>query len=116
MNSIYSLSKQPLPVGNKGVAIVSNAGGPAIISTDACSKYKIQMADISDSKDFISKVIPLHGSSKNPVDIVGDADFNRFEKVLQEILSNPNVGSVVTMSNPSATLDYNELAKTMLNI
>jgi 4-hydroxybutyryl-CoA synthetase (ADP-forming) len=109
-----AFSKQPLPAENKGVAIVSNAGGPAIISTDACSKYRIQMADISDSKDFISKVIPPHGSSKNPIDIVGDADFNRFEKVLQEILSNPNVGSVVTMCTPSATLDYNELAKTII--
>jgi 4-hydroxybutyryl-CoA synthetase (ADP-forming) len=109
-----AFSKQPLPISNKGIAIVSNAGGPAIISTDACSKYKIPMADISNSKEVISKVIPPHGSSKNPVDIVGDADFNRFEKVLQEVLSNHNVGSVVTMCTPSATLDYNELAKTII--
>lgn len=109
-----AFSKQPLPVNDKGVVIVSNAGGPAIISTDSCSKYGIQMADISDSIDVISKVIPPHGSSKNPVDIVGDADFNRFEKVLREVLSNPNVGSVVTMCTPSATLDYNELAKTII--
>ena len=109
-----AFSKQPLPVNDKGVVIVSNAGGPAIISTDSCSKYGIQMADISNSKDIISKIIPPHGSSKNPVDIVGDADFNRFEKVLQEVLSNPNVGSVVTMCTPSATLDYNELAKTII--
>ncbi len=109
-----AFSKQPLPVDNKGVVIVSNAGGPAIISTDSCSKYNLQMADISDSKDFISKVIPPHGSSRNPIDIVGDADSSRFEKVLQEILSNPNVGSVVTMCTPSATLDYNELARTVI--
>ena len=109
-----AFSKQPLPVDNKGVVIVSNAGGPAIISTDSCSKYSLQMADISDSRDFISKVIPPHGSSRNPIDIVGDADYNRFEKVLQEILSNPNVGSVVTMCTPSATLDYNELARTVI--
>ena len=107
-------SKQPLPVDNKGIVIVSNAGGPAIISTDSCSRYNLQMADISDSKDFISKVIPPHGSSRNPIDIVGDADSGRFEKVLQEILSNPNVGSVVTMCTPSATLDYNELARTVI--
>ena len=109
-----AFSKQPLPVNSKGVVIVSNAGGPAIISTDSCSKYGLQMADISDSKDFISKVIPPHGSSRNPIDIVGDADYNRFEKVLQEILSNPNVGSVVTMCTPSATLDYSELARTVI--
>ncbi|HYP42674.1 MAG TPA: acetate--CoA ligase family protein, partial [Candidatus Nitrosocosmicus sp.] len=109
-----AFSKQPLPMDNKGVVIVSNAGGPAIISTDSCSKYNIQMADISSSRENISKVIPPHGSSRNPVDIVGDADFNRLEKVLVEVLSNPNVGSVVTMCTPSATLDYDELARTII--
>jgi len=109
-----AFSKQPLPMNNMGVVIVSNAGGPAIISTDSCSKYNIQMADISNSRESIAKVIPPHGSSRNPVDIVGDADFNRFEKVLVEVLSNSNVGSVVTMCTPSATLDYNELANTII--
>ena len=109
-----AFSKQPIPPAHGGVVIVSNAGGPAIISTDACSKYGLKMADISTSREAIVKVIPPHGSARNPVDIVGDADFNRFEKVLVEVLSNPNVGSVVTMCTPSATLDYNELARTIV--
>jgi 4-hydroxybutyryl-CoA synthetase (ADP-forming) len=109
-----AFSKQPVPPANGGVVIVSNAGGPAIISTDACSKYGLNMADISSSMEAIAKVIPSHGSARNPVDIVGDADFNRFEKVLIEVLSNQNVGSVVTMCTPSATLDYNELARTIV--
>ncbi len=109
-----AFSKQPLPAG--GVVIVSNAGGPAIISTDACSKYGLKMADISAAREAIAKVIPPHGSPRNPVDIVGDADFGRFEKVLTEVLSNPNVGSVVTMCTPSATLDYNGLAKVIVNM
>src|SRR5919106_1068875 len=109
-----AFSKQPVPPANGGVVIVSNAGGPAIISTDACSKYGLNMADISSSMEAIAKVITSHGSARNPVDIVGDADFNRFEKVLIEVLSNQNVGSVVTMCTPSATLDYNELARTIV--
>jgi 4-hydroxybutyrate---CoA ligase (ADP-forming) len=109
-----AFSKQPVPPANGGVVIVSNAGGPAIISTDACSKYGLKMADISSSMEAIAKVIPSHGSARNPVDIVGDADFNRFENVLIEVLSNQNVGSVVTMCTPSATLDYNELARTIV--
>src|ERR687887_1600778 len=109
-----TFSKQPLPVSSSGVAIVSNAGGPAIISTDACSRFGLSMADISSSREKISKIIPPHGSARNPVDIVGDADFKRFENVLTELLSNSNVGSVVTMCTPSATLDYNELARTIV--
>jgi 4-hydroxybutyrate---CoA ligase (ADP-forming) len=109
-----AFSKQPVPPDQGGVVIVSNAGGPAIISTDACSKYRLKMADISLSMEAIAKVIPPHGSARNPVDIVGDADYARFEKVLTEVLSNQNVGSVVTMCTPSATLDYNELARTIV--
>jgi 4-hydroxybutyrate---CoA ligase (ADP-forming) len=91
--------------------IVSNAGGPAIISTDMCEKYGLNMADISASREAIVKVIPQYGSANNPVDIVGDADATRFEKVLSEVLSNPNVSSVVTMCTPSATLNYSDLAR-----
>src|SRR5215204_818064 len=109
-----AFAKQPIPSSNGGVVIVSNAGGPAIISTDACSQYGLIMADISQSESEIAKVIPPHGSSRNPVDIVGDADFNRFEKVLNEVLSNDNISAVVSMCTPSATLDYNELAKTII--
>jgi 4-hydroxybutyryl-CoA synthetase (ADP-forming) len=109
-----AFSKQPVPEYSKGVAIVSNAGGPAIISTDACSKYGIKIADLSSSRNVIAKVIPPHGSTRNPVDIVGDADFNRFEKVLREVVAAESVGSIVTMCTPSATLDYNELAKTIV--
>jgi 4-hydroxybutyrate---CoA ligase (ADP-forming) len=107
-------SKQPVPKSNSGIAIVSNAGGPAIISTDACSKYGLKMADLSGSRDTINKIIPPHGSSRNPVDIVGDADSGRFEKVIVEVLSNNNVGSVVTMCTPSATLNYDDLARTIV--
>lgn len=109
-----AFSKQPIPSDQGGVVIVSNAGGPAIISTDACSKYGLKMADLSSSIEAIAEVIPPHGSARNPVDIVGDADYGRFEKVLAIVLSNQNVGSVVTMCTPSATLDYNELARTIV--
>jgi acetyl coenzyme A synthetase (ADP forming)-like protein len=109
-----AFSKQPLPDG--GVVIVSNAGGPAIISTDSCSRYRLKMADISSIRDAISKVIPPYGSPRNPVDIVGDADYMRFEKVLLEVLAHPNVGSVVTMCTPSATLNYDDLARTLVKM
>jgi len=109
-----AFSKQPLPDGD--VVIVSNAGGPAIISTDACSRYGLKMADMSSIKDEIAKVIPPYGSPRNPVDIVGDADYLRFEKVLLLVLAHPNVGSVVTMCTPSATLNYDDLARVLVKM
>ena len=109
-----AFSKQPLPHGN--VVIVSNAGGPAIISTDACSRYGLKMADISSIRGEIAGVIPAYGSPRNPVDIVGDADYMRFERVLLLTLAHPNVGSVVTMCTPSATLNYDDLARVLVKM
>ena len=108
-----AFSKQPLPLKGDFV-IVSNAGGPAIITTDACEKYGIKMADITSIRPKIDAVIPPWGSSRNPVDIVGDADFNRFDNVLNEVLSHKNVGSVITMCTPSGTLDYDKLAEVVV--
>ena len=110
-----AFSKQPLPM-NGDLVIVSNAGGPAIISTDVCSKLGIKMAKIEEIRKKIDAVIPPWGSSRNPVDIVGDADFNRFENVLNEVLKHKNVGSVISMCTPSATLDYDNLAKVIVSM
>ena len=111
----YATAFAKQPVLSKGdLAIVSNAGGPAIISTDACEKFGIRMADISDVWPKIDAVIPPWGNSRNPVDIVGDADHERFKNVLDVVLAHPNVGSVVTMCTPSATLDYNKLAEVIV--
>jgi 4-hydroxybutyrate---CoA ligase (ADP-forming) len=74
------------------------------------------MADISSIRDEIAAVIPAYGSPRNPVDIVGDADYLRFEKVLHLTLAHPNVGSVVTMCTPSATLNYDDLARVLVKV
>ena len=110
-----AFSKQPLPLDGD-LVIVSNAGGPAIISTDVCSKLGIKMAKIDDIRPKIDAVIPPWGSSRNPVDIVGDADYNRFNNVLENVLSHKNVGTVIAMCTPSATLDYNKLAEVIVNM
>jgi len=110
-----AFSKQPLPTKGE-LVIVSNAGGPAIISTDACSKNGIKMAKIDNIRSKIDAVIPPWGSSRNPVDIVGDADFNRFSNVLDHVLGHPNVGSVISMCTPSGTLDYDKLAEVIVSM
>jgi len=108
-----AFSKQPLP-SDGDLVIVSNAGGPAIISTDACSKLGVKMAKIDSIRSKIDSVIPPWGSSRNPVDIVGDADFNRFSNVLDRVLQHPKVASVITMCTPSGTLNYDKLAEVIV--
>jgi len=74
------------------------------------------MASIEDIRPKIDAVIPPWGSSRNPVDIVGDADYNRFSGVLDNVLVHKNVGSVIAMCTPSATLNYDKLAEVIVSM
>ena len=108
-----AFSMQPLPAGNAAV-ILSNAGGAAIVSTDACARNDIPLADISEIRPEIDALIPPWGSSRNPIDIVGDADHHRFARVMDRVLAQEDVGAMVAMCTPSATLSYDKLAAAMV--
>ncbi len=110
-----AFSKQPLPF-KEDLVILSNAGGPAIISADLCSKFELKIANIDTIRQKINSVIPPWGSSKNPIDLVGDADHERFMTVLDLVLAHKNVGSIIVMCTPSATLNYDNLASVIVKM
>jgi len=104
------LESQPLPESD-GVAVITNAGGPGVMSTDAIGDSRLSMASFTDSTlDAFSEALPAEGNIYNPVDIVGDADNERFRDALDVALGDANVGSVIVLSCPTAVLDYQQLA------
>jgi acetyltransferase len=105
------LESQPLPE-NDQVAIITNAGGPGVMSTDAVGDSRLGMASFSDETlDTFSESLPEEGNIYNPVDIVGDADNDRFREALDVALGDENVGCALVLSCPTAVLDYEQLAR-----
>ncbi|KAB1191935.1 CoA-binding protein [Haloferax sp. MBLA0076] len=105
------LGDQPLPE-NKDVAVITNAGGPGVMTTDAIGESDLEMADFTDETlSNFSETLPPEGNIYNPVDIVGDADNERFENALDVALADENVGSAIVLTAPTAVLDYNQLAE-----
>jgi acetyltransferase len=104
------LESQPLPE-NDDVAVITNAGGPGVMSTDAIGDSRLSMASFTDETlDAFSEKLPEEGNIYNPVDIVGDADNDRFREALDVALADDNVGSAIVLTCPTAVLDYEELA------
>lgn len=105
----FSLRK--LPKGNR-VAIVTNAGGPGIMTTDACVRYGLEMAEISDAaKKELRKHLPATANFNNPVDVIGDAQHERYEAALEIVLKEPGVDSVIVILTPQAMTDIEEIAE-----
>jgi acetyltransferase len=104
------LAGQPLPE-NDAVAIVTNAGGPGVMTTDAVGDSGLSLASLADeTMDRLAEEMPDEANIYNPVDIIGDAPVERFEKALDIVLADPNVGGAVVVACPTATLSYEALA------
>ncbi|MFC4543541.1 acetate--CoA ligase family protein [Halosolutus amylolyticus] len=109
-----ALSGLPQPDSN-GVAVVTNAGGPGVLTTDAIGDSSLSMADFADETvDALAEAMPDEANVYNPIDAIGDADVERFGEALDVALADPNVGSAVVVSAPTAVLEYDDLAETVI--
>ena len=104
------LAGQPLPE-TEGVAIVTNAGGPGVMTTDAVGDTDLTLASFGDETlDALAEILPAAASVYNPVDIIGDAPVERFAQTLDVVLADDAVGMAVVVACPSATLSFEDLA------
>ncbi|WP_121742801.1 acetate--CoA ligase family protein [Natronorubrum halophilum] len=112
----YARALSGLPAPDRdGVAVVTNAGGPGVLTTDAVGDSRLRMADFTDGTiDALTEAMPEEANVYNPIDAIGDADVERFGEALEIALEDPNVGSAVVVSAPTAVLQYDELAETVI--
>ena len=110
------LADQPLPKSDD-VAIVTNAGGEGVLTTDAVGKSPLSLATFSaETKTEISRHLPVEGRVNNPLDIIGDADVDRYRAVVDAVLSDDNVGAVIALAAPAAVLDFEDLASRIVDL
>ncbi|MFB6151417.1 MAG: acetate--CoA ligase alpha subunit [Haloarculaceae archaeon] len=115
-DSASILAGQPVPDAD-GVAIVTNAGGPGVMATDAVGDSDLTLASFEDhTLDTFQDVLPDESNVYNPVDIIGDAPVGRFEDALDITLEDPNVGAAVVLACPTAPLDFDDLAQAVVEI
>ena len=109
-----ALSYQKPPEGDN-VAIVTNAGGPGVITTDEISQKGLNLAEFTEeTKEELEEKMPDESTPLNPLDVLGDADHKRYEKALKTILEDENVDSVIVVLTPQANTEIKETAQTIV--
>ncbi|MFB6085981.1 MAG: acetate--CoA ligase family protein [Halodesulfurarchaeum sp.] len=105
------LDGQPIPTAD-GIAVISNAGGPGVMATDAIGESDFEMASFeTETMEALSENLPDGANIYNPVDVIGDADNDRFERAIDIVLGDENVGAAIVIASPIAVLDYDVLAE-----
>jgi acetyltransferase len=110
-NSAEVLGMQPLPRG-PNLAIITNAGGPGVMATDALIARKGKLAKLSQkTMETLNKILPHYWSRGNPIDILGDAKADRYKAVVKACLEDDNVDGLLIIYTGQAVGDPVEIAK-----
>lgn len=93
-----ALAYQPVPKVQKDIAIVTNGGGFGVISTDEVSELGLKLARFSpETTKTLQAKLPEYSTVRNPLDLVGDADVERYRTALNAVASDSNVGVVLVI-------------------
>ena len=115
-NCAEVLGMQPLPRG-PNLAIITNAGGPGVMATDAIIGMGGKLAKLSpQTMDYLNSVLPPYWSHGNPVDILGDARADRYKAVLDAVLNDENVDGILIIYTAQAVADPVEIAKSIVEL
>jgi acetyltransferase len=104
-------ANQPLPRGDR-VAIVTNAGGPAIMATDACENLGLRLAQLNPTiqQRLREKLLP-EASVANPIDLLPAANEDDYQFTLEQILPDENVDAAIVISVPPISADAIKVAQ-----
>jgi len=96
----------------KRIAIITNAGGPGILATDALERAGLSLARFDyDTLHELEKTLPDAASASNPVDLLGDALADRFQFALETVANDPNVDGILVVLTPQAMTEIESTAK-----
>jgi acetyltransferase len=115
-NCAEVLGKQPLPKG-PNLAIVTNAGGPGVMATDAVIALGGKLAQLSaKTMETLNAVLPHYWSRGNPIDILGDARADRYNAVVEACLNDDNVDGIIIIYTAQAVAEPIEVAKSIVEL
>jgi len=99
------MAKQPRPK-NSAMAIITNGGGPGVMAVDALGCHGIAPAELSpETISALDAVLPPFWSRSNPIDMIGDADAERYGRTLEICLKNEGLGGILVIMVPQALSD-----------
>jgi acetyl coenzyme A synthetase (ADP forming)-like protein len=109
----YSIAfaRQPL-LQNDRISIITNAGGPGIMATDACERAGLHLASLeAETMNALRQALPAAASVLNPVDVLGDALADRYGLALEAVINDPNVGGILVILTPQVMTQVEETAR-----
>jgi acyl-CoA synthetase (NDP forming) len=107
------LVHQPLPAGRQ-VAIITNAGGPAIMCADTCEAHELEVPPLTaQTQARLRQLLPPEASVANPVDMLAAASSDQFHQAVRLVASDPNIDAVISIFLPPLATRPEDVARAL---
>jgi len=117
MEELFDAAKafEMYPKAGKRVAVITNSGGPGVLATDKLERLGLEIAKLSDETvDELRSFLPPQCSVRNPIDLIADADYERYRKTIEIVCRDRNVDSLLVICVPPIFLPSGEIAKAII--
>ena len=115
-NKAMAFAYQPSPRSNR-VAIITNAGGPGVLTTDAAVQSGLEIARFSETTtNILKKSLPATANINNPVDVIGDARADRYNTALTAVINDNAVDGIFVILTPQSMTNIDEIAEEIVRV
>ncbi len=99
----------------KRVAVITNSGGPGVLATDKIERLGLEIARLDDKTvEALKSFLPPQCSVRNPVDLIADADYDRYKRTIETVCKDENVDSILVICVPPIFIPSGEIAKAVI--
>ncbi|NJE49643.1 CoA-binding protein [Thermococcus sp. 9N3] len=117
MEELFDAAKafEMYPKAGRRVAVITNSGGPGVLATDKLEKLGLEIAKLSDETvKELRSFLPPQCSTRNPVDLIADADYERYKRTIEVVCKDENVDALLVICVPPIFIPSEEIAKAVI--
>lgn len=116
LDMLSALSLEPALLSNR-VAVITNAGGPGILATDAAEKAGLRMPGLAAwTAEKLRGQLPAAASVANPIDVIGDAGTDRYEAAFNACQEDPHIDGIVVLLTPQVMTPCEDIARVIVDL
>jgi len=118
MEELFDAAKafEMYPKAGKRIAVITNSGGPGVLATDKLERLGLEMAKLSDETvEELRSFLPEQCSTKNPIDLIADADYGRYKRTIEAVCRDGNVDALLVICVPPIFIPGEEIAKAVID-
>ncbi|ASJ01739.1 acyl-CoA synthetase [Thermococcus gorgonarius] len=117
MEELFDAAKafEMYPKAGKRVAVITNSGGPGVLATDKLEKLGLEMAKLNEETvQKLRSFLPPQCSVRNPIDLIADADYERYKRTIETVCRDENVDSLLVICVPPIFIPSEEIARAVI--